>query len=125
MQEEADLGFGEFPANQFGQKHKLVIVNPYLVLGVGDLNDRIAKRAVDLLVSLPELLLIDCVQGEIMEQWPNGLVGKALIVILDLLPGEMNGMAVFFGQPLSHLGFFVVGQFFTGNSGPANPQHLV
>jgi hypothetical protein len=63
----------------------MVIVNPYLVAGLGYRYDGIPELLVNPAVRVPESLFVYRIEGEIVEERPYGFVGVAVIVVFDFV----------------------------------------
>lgn len=109
--------------DQGGQKHQMVVMNPYDILGTGQGDYFLQEFLVDSLVGRPLSLVIITVGREIMKQGPEGSVGKPIIVFAYLGGFDKNGITP---VPLNQDVFDVFSFFFIGRpvTRPADKKHV-
>ena len=91
---------GPFLPQQVRQDHQLVVVYPYLVVGLEDGNDLLRKQLVHLQVGVEIRAFVFRQRRKIVEQRPEHRIGKAIVVlVIDLLVGEdREDLEVLFGR---------------------------
>ena len=124
MQEEADAPARQGGAQQLRQEHKMVIMNPDGGVWLGQLGNSASKNLVDVTIFRPIFIRVYRVLREIMEERPEGGVLISLVVIGDLLGGEMHGNTPVLGKLLGDLALIGGGEVIRWNAWPAYPHRI-
>ena len=90
VQEEPDPHVGPQPAEQLRDELQLVVVHPDGRARRGEIGGRLGEPRVDLLVGLPPVAVELRFDDGIVIQRPQGLVGEALVVVVDLVAGQRD-----------------------------------
>jgi hypothetical protein len=118
VQEEADLEVGPLLAQHRRDELELVVLHPHRRALGGDLGRRVGEPLVDLHVGVPPVAVEGGLRHDVVVERPEGAVGEALVVVLDLFGGQLDGVqqqAVVFER--RHLG--------VRDAGPADPGAAV
>src|SRR4026207_502552 len=70
------------------QQHEMIIMHPDHIVGAENRLNRVREQLIDLLVLVPERLLINCVGWKIVKQRPDRRVTKSQIKLFHLLFGK-------------------------------------
>jgi hypothetical protein len=88
--EEADREVGaQFPQH-LGHELQLVVLHPHRGAGGRRLGARVGEALVDLDVALPPLAVVGGLGDDVVVERPEGVVGEALVVLLELLGAEVH-----------------------------------
>jgi len=63
----------------------MIIVYPNNIVFPRDLIDYLTKKLIYASISLPQTFFMDYILGEIVEEGPEGLVAKAMIVLFYII----------------------------------------
>jgi archaeosine-15-forming tRNA-guanine transglycosylase len=123
--EVADLRIGQAFAEHLRQEHQVVVVNPDDVVGPGHLHHGIAEPLVHPLIDLPRLRVVVCREVEVVEERPEGVVAEPVVVVLDIVRGEKDRVALLFSEQIDDPVFLLFLLPLDVHAGPADPETLV
>ena len=106
VQKETDRDVGKLITDHLRQQHQLVVVDPHHVVLPQVLLRFLEELVVHLLVGVPHIVVVGGVLGEVVEVGPDGLVGEAFVVEVDLPLGQKDGGEALLGQ-VGTDGFFL------------------
>jgi hypothetical protein len=113
--EEADREIRPLLAEHLRHELQLVVLHPHRPALGGHQCGAVGEATVDLHVALPPLPMVGGRRDHVVVERPQGVVGEALVVELDLLGREANGDEVD-AVVLERIGLVV------GAPGPADPR---
>jgi hypothetical protein len=61
----------------------------------------------------------------VVKEWPDGFIAKAIVVILDIMLGEKDRIAILLRQLLTDLLYLLQSYLLQSDSRPTYPQALV
>ena len=123
MQEEADGRIGHPLSEHSRKKHQVVIMYPDNVILTRDLGHLVAEDPVDAHVGIPEVVAVYGVEGKVMEERPDRLVGEAEVEVVDIILGEKNPVTPPLSKILPNL-VLMPPKTFLSQSTPPYPQGI-
>jgi len=96
VKEEANLCVRKVFPYKLWKQHELVIVDLDVIVRLDDFQHVFTKDVIHLLVGLPVLVFVCCIQREIVEKRPNRFVTKAVIEIFHISSSKKNWLAIVF-----------------------------
>mmetsp|Transcript_74348 Transcript_74348/g.227475 ORF Transcript_74348/g.227475 Transcript_74348/m.227475 type:complete len:401 (+) Transcript_74348:1237-2439(+) len=99
VQEPSDVRVRLRVAEHLGHEHQVVVVDPHIIVVLVHLHDRLGEQLVRLLVRLPlpsAALVHPAVERrhDVVEQGPQHVVGKTVVVVVDDVLGQKDREAV-------------------------------
>jgi hypothetical protein len=120
-----DLGIRQALPEHLREEHQVVVVDPDGVVGPGHLHHGVAELLVHPLVDLPRLRIVVCMEVEVVEERPEGVVAEPVVVVLDVIRGEEDRVALLFCEHPDNpifLFFLILPDVYAR---PADPEALV
>jgi len=124
MEKKADCRIGKSFPQELRQDHKMVIMDPYNVIGLGDPNYLAVELLIHLDIGIPVPSIVCSVLREIVKKRPYGPVAETIVIVLQIMLAYEHGMtALFFQSALDPAS--LRDHPFGSYAGPAEPDVLI
>mmetsp|Transcript_110252 Transcript_110252/g.322685 ORF Transcript_110252/g.322685 Transcript_110252/m.322685 type:complete len:285 (-) Transcript_110252:425-1279(-) len=99
VQEPADVRVRLHISKHLRNEHQMIVVHPDVIVVLVDLQDRLHEELICLLIRFPlrsTALIHALVKGghDVVKKWPQHVVGKTIVVVVDQVLREENRVAV-------------------------------
>jgi hypothetical protein len=119
VEEEADRVLDPLPAQVAAERDQVIVLDPDQVAGLDQGREGLGEAAVDPRIALAERPVVGGQVDAVVEQRPQGPVGEAVVVLVDVLLLEVDGGD---GDALDLAERELAGELRRGPAAPAEPD---
>ena len=100
MKEKSDFAHNTHSPQLFGHEHKLVIMDPDVIVGPGISSNNPGKFMVHLLINVPVSRIENAARDKIMKEGPDNFIGESIIVFMT------TNQTIYPVQPIDRVLYF-------------------